>query len=134
MPEDCTALVGCLFEALNRRDTAAIAEVCDEGVEFFSRADGAFGRSAPYSGPGGLRDYVADVARSWEEVLMTPCEVERRREVVLVRGRVYVRSHELGIRDVPVAWLWKLREGRFLRGEVFPDPREAEARFAAAPA
>lgn len=128
------ALVERLFEAFNRRDIRGIASVCDEGIEFFSVADGAFGRSAPYLGPAGLRDYVADVARIWEELVMTPCEVERQCDLLLVRGRVYVRSHELGIRDMPVAWIWALRHGRFVRGEVFPDPQEAEARFAGMPA
>jgi ketosteroid isomerase-like protein len=134
MSEKRTALVERLYDALNRRDTRAIAAVSAEDIEFFSSADGAFGRSAPYLGPAGLRDYVADVGRTWEELLITPCEVERREDVLLVYGRVYVRSHELGIRDMPVAWIWELRDGRFVRGEVFPDPQEAEQRFAAAAA
>lgn len=134
MAEQGVALVGRLFAALNQRDVRAIAAVCEAGVEFSSVADGAFGRSAPYVGAAGLRDYVVDVARAWEELLMTPCEVERRRDRLLVHGRVYVRSHELGIRDMPVAWIWELRDGRFVRGEVFPDPEQAVARFAALPA
>jgi ketosteroid isomerase-like protein len=134
MAEEHMALVERLFDAFNRRDVRRIAAICDPGVEFFSIADDAFGRSAPYIGPAGLRDYVADVARTWEELLMTPCEVERRQDRLLVHGRVYVRSHALGIRDMPVAWIWELRNGRFVHGEVFPDPQEAEARFAGAPA
>ncbi len=134
MAEQRVALVERLFEALNQRDVRGIAAVCEAGVEFSSVADDAFGRSAPYVGPTGLRDYVVDVARTWEELLMTPCEVERRRDRLLVHGRVYVRSHELGIRDMPVAWIWELRDGRFARGEVFPDPEQAVARFAAMPA
>jgi ketosteroid isomerase-like protein len=134
MPEGHLALVERLFDAFNRRDFRAIAAICDEGVEFSSSADGVFGRSAPYFGPTGLRDYVADAGRTWEELLMTPCEIERRGDLLLVHGRVYVRSRELGIRDMPVAWIWELRDGRFVRGEVFPDPREAMARFAGMPA
>lgn len=132
--DEHAALVERLYKALNRRDTRAIAALSDQDVEFFSAADGAFGRSAPYLGPTGLRDYVADVGRTWEELLLTPCEIEWRGDRLLVHGRVYVRSHELGIRDMPVAWIWELHEGRFVRGEVFPDPREAEQRFAAEPA
>ena len=56
--------------------------------------------------------------------------MERRGDCVLVRGRVYARSRELGIRDVPVAWIWEVRDGRFVRGEVFPDPEQAVTRFA----
>lgn len=125
-------MVERLFDAFNRRDVDGIAAVCDESIEFFPIAGDAPGPGAPHLGPAGLRDYLAEVARSWEELRMTPCEVERRQDRLLVRGRVYVRSHELGIRDMPVAWIWELRDGRFVRGEIFADPEEAVARFAGA--
>jgi ketosteroid isomerase-like protein len=50
---------------------------------------------------------------------------------VLVRGRIYARSRRLGIRDFPIAWVWDIRDGRFVRGEVFPDPDQAVPRFEA---
>jgi ketosteroid isomerase-like protein len=55
--------------------------------------------------------------------------VEQRGGTVLVRGRAYARSRELGIRDVPVAWIWEVQDGRIVRGEVFPDPERAVVRF-----
>ena len=126
------ALVKRLYECFNRRDETCIVELCDESMEFFPVVTaGAVGREAPYSGKAGLRDYLADVATVWEELQISPAEVESRGETLLVRGRVYARSRELGIRDVPVAWIWQLRDGRFVRGEVFPDPEQATARFAA---
>ena len=51
--------------------------------------------------------------------------VEGREDSLLVRGRVYARSRQLGIRDIPVAWLWQVAGDRFVRGEVFLDPEEA---------
>ena len=92
----------------------------------------AVGRDAPYVGPEGLRDYLRDVERAWEELQITPNVIERRGDSLLVRGRVYARSRELGIRDMPVAWIWDLADGRFIRGEVFPDPEQAVLRLAAA--
>ena len=101
-------------------------------MEFFPVVTAeAVGRDAPYLGSTGLRDYLADVAQIWEELQITPSEVEVRGQVLLVRGRVYARSRELGIRDVPVAWIWQVRNGRFVRGETFPDPEQAAPRFAA---
>lgn len=131
MADDCTALVERLFDAFNRRDAAGIVEVCDERLEFFSVTAETVGRSTPYVGPGGLSDYLSDVARVWEELLITPLRVEQREGLVLVRGRVYARSRELGIRDMPVAWVWAVRGGLFVRGEVFTDPQAATSRFAA---
>jgi ketosteroid isomerase-like protein len=135
MPESPLALVRRLYECFNLRDEDGIFELCDDSMEFFPAVTAeAVGRDAPYCGPSGLRDYLADVAQVWEELQITPSEVEARGEVLLVRGRVYARSRELGIRDVPVAWIWRVRGGRFVRGEVFPDPEQAFDRFAAIPA
>ena len=123
-------LVKRLYECFNRRDAEGIAELCDERLEFFPVFTAeAVGRDAPYVGRQGLQDYLRDAAGAWEELLVTPSEVEARGERLLVRGRVYVRSREHGIRDLPGAWIWEVREGRFARGEVFPDPTLAEARF-----
>ena len=125
-------LIERLFDAFNRRDIEAIASVCDDDLEFFPVTAEEIGRAAPYVGWEGLREYLADVASTWEELLVTPLEVEERDGVLLVRGRVYLRSRAMGIRDMPVAWIWELRDGHFSRGEVFADPEQAVARFATA--
>jgi ketosteroid isomerase-like protein len=123
-------LVERLYEAFNRRDPEEIAGLCDERMEFSAASTSeAVGRDAPYVGRQGLQDYLRDAASVWEELLVTPSEVEVRGERLLVRGRVYARSRELGIRDIPAAWIWEVREGRFVRGEVFPDPTLATERF-----
>jgi ketosteroid isomerase-like protein len=129
MSGDQTELVIRLFEAFNQRDADAIGTLCDPDMRFLAPTAKAVGHDGPYVGPDGLHEYLADVVRSWEELLITSGTIEQRGDQVLVRGRVYVRSHELGIRDMPVAWIWQLRDGRFVRGEVFPDPEEALARF-----
>jgi len=124
-------LVERLFEAFNRRDADEITAVCDPAMDFFPVGTAeAIGRTAPYVGPDGLRDYLRDVEHAWEELLITPTAIERHQGSLLVRGRVYVRSRELGIRDVPMAWIWDVAEGRFTRGEVFPDPEQAVLRLA----
>ena len=105
--------------------------VCDAALDFFPVGTAeAVGRTAPYVGPAGLHDYLADVDRAWEELLITPTAVEQHNGSLLVRGRVHVRSRELGIRDVPMAWVWDVADGRFIRGEVFPDPDQALLRLA----
>lgn len=135
MSEPQRELVERLFDCFNRRDPTGIVELCDEGMEFFPVITAeVVGREAPYAGPAGLGDYLADVAEVWEELQITASELERRGSSLLVRGRVYARSRELGIRDVPIAWIWEVNEeGRFVRGEVFPDPEQAVERFASIP-
>lgn len=129
------ALVERLYEAFNRRDPGGIVAVCDERMEFYPVVTAeAAGRDAPYVGPSGLHDYLADAAEVWEELLITPSQIEQRGDRLLVRGRVYARSRELGIRDMPVAWIWEVRDGLVVRGEVFPDLEHAFERFSVAPA
>lgn len=128
------ALVGRLYSAFNNRDEAVIVALCSERMEFFPITAEEVGRAEPYVGPDGLREYLADVAQVWEELLVTAGRVKRRGERLLVLGRVYVRNRELGIRDMPVAWIWQLEDGLFVRGEVFADPAQGVARFAQAAA
>jgi ketosteroid isomerase-like protein len=129
MAESYQALVGRLFHAFNQRDTESIVSLCSPRMEFFAVTGEEAGREAPYSGREGLREYLVDVERIWEALLITPGAVEQRGDRLLVCGRVYVRSRELGIRDMPVAWIWRVQDGLFVRGEVFADPAMAIAHF-----
>ncbi|HEX7059660.1 MAG TPA: nuclear transport factor 2 family protein [Solirubrobacterales bacterium] len=130
MHDSDMALVERLFDAFNNRDTEEIAAVCSEEMEFFPPATAeAVGRKTAYVGPSGLYDYLIDVAEVWEELQITPSELERWGAQLLVLGRVYARSREHGIRDMPAAWVWEVRDERFVRGVVFPDPEDAIARF-----
>ena len=127
------ALVERLYEAFNRRDLEEIVAVCDQGLGFFPVGTAEeVGRTAPYVGPEGLREYLRDVDRAWDELVISPKVIEKRGGSLLVRGRAYARSRPLGIRDLPVAWIWDLEGDRFIRGEVFRDPEEAVARLATA--
>lgn len=131
MTESDRILVERLFDAFNRRDAATIAELCNERMEFYPVTAATVGRETPYVGPEGLRQYLGDIARIWEELLILPKQVEGDGNRLLVRGRVYLRSRKLGIRDMPAAWIWELEGGRFVRGEVFADPEQAASSFAA---
>lgn len=135
MTEERPALIERLYECFNGRDEDCVASLCADEMQFFPVATAeAVDREAPYRGPEGLRTYMADMAKIWEELQISADELEARGDILLVRGRVYARSRDLGIRDMPVAWVWELRGDRFLRGEVFPDPADATRRFAALPA
>lgn len=131
MAEAPEALVGRLFNAFNQRDAGEIVAVCSSRMEFFALTAEEMGRGTPYVGPEGLHDYLDDVEQFWEELLITPGRVERRGDRLLVLGRVFVRNRELGIRDMPVAWIWQVEDGLFVRGEVFADPDQAVGRFGA---
>jgi serine phosphatase RsbU (regulator of sigma subunit)/ketosteroid isomerase-like protein len=129
-PEADQEMVERLYAAFNGRHPEEIVALCDMGMEFFPVGTAEqIGRTAPYVGPEGLREYMRDVEEAWDELLITPKVVESHGRSLLVRGRVYARSRALGIRDMPVAWIWDVEGGRFVRGEVFRDPEEAVHRL-----
>lgn len=132
MTEAERMMVERLYDAFNHRDEKAIAALCDEEVELVTFPPGEVEPGPVALGPRGLLLHLEDLAASWEEMLVLPKQVEVRREMLLVRGHVYLRGRERGIRDIPVAWVWRLRHGRFWRGEAFADTERAAERFAAA--
>ena len=122
---DAALLIDRLFDAFNRRDPARVTALCDEGVEFWSVTGGVAGRGAPYRGHDGLRQYFADVAQVWDELLVTAKEVRARGELILVVGHVYARSRQSGIRDIPAAWVWRLQGELLVEGAVYAGIQEA---------
>jgi serine phosphatase RsbU (regulator of sigma subunit)/ketosteroid isomerase-like protein len=133
VPEAERELIERLYIAFNRRDPEEIVELCSQEMGFFPFGTAEeVGRTAPYVGPAGLTEYLRDVDQAWDELLISPKVIEHHGRSLLVRGRVYVRSRALGIRDMPVAWIWDLADGKIVRGEVFRDPEEAVRRLAAA--
>lgn len=131
-PDAERELIERFYAAFNRRDAEAITRLCDAQMGFFPIGTAEeVGRTAPYIGPDGLQEYLRDVEQAWDELMITPKVVERHGRALLVRGRAYARGRALGIRDMPVAWIWDLADGKFTRGEVFRDPEEAVRRLAA---
>lgn len=118
-------LIPSLFEAFNARDEEALMELTDPEVVWDAPTAAMAGREGPYRGHAGLRDYLADVDSLWTEMKATPIQVRMRGDDVFAVGRLYARGRNLGIRDLPVAWSLKMRDGRLVYGTVHEDPRRA---------
>jgi ketosteroid isomerase-like protein len=134
VPYSPRQLVEALFDALNRRSEKEICALLDERVELVPLAGVLGGRSEPYVGRAGVRRFLEEVERTWEELRVSAGEVRIRGDQILVIGRVYARSRESGMRDFPAAWIWRLRQGRIGYGRVYPDAAPALEAFAGADA
>ena len=124
MPE-AAELVRPLFDAVNARDHAALEALCEEQVEIVLLPVETGGRRDSYAGHAGLLEFLRDVEAVWEELLLSPADVQHRGDVALVSGRVHARSRELGLRDLPVAWVLRVRDGRIASARVFAAVEEA---------
>jgi ketosteroid isomerase-like protein len=120
-----TDIVRGVFDAFSRRDLPALIALADPEIEFTPPTGRLAGRPEPYRGHAGLRTYMDDVARVWEELRSEPDEyIEVDGDTVVCTGRVYAWGVGRVI-DAPAGWLWRLRDGLLVEGHVYETRRAA---------
>jgi ketosteroid isomerase-like protein len=104
--------VRAIYAAFARRDVEGALQYLAPDCELHLEGTASLvGQPAPYRGHAGMRQYFADVARVWEELVL------HAEDFRLIPGSVIVIGHVTGRRDgEPVrraaVWTWKLRDGR----------------------
>ena len=84
------------------------------------------GRTEPYRGHDGMRQYFRDVASVWEELRLTPREFRTSNDLLLVTGRVSARSRSRTVTG-STGWIWRVRDGQVVYvGYVRADASGAE--------
>jgi ketosteroid isomerase-like protein len=117
-------IVRDVFEAFTRRDTEALLALCDPEIVFTPPTGRLAGRDEPYRGHDGLRTYLADVGRVWQELRSEPEEYIDVDDRVLCTGRVYAWGVGRVI-DAPAGWVWRIRDDRVVEGHVYETRRAA---------
>jgi ketosteroid isomerase-like protein len=104
-------VVRAVYAAFAERDLEAglahVAEDCELVLEGTARVAG---RTGPYRGHQGLREYFADVERAWDELTLHAEDFRALPGSVVVMGHVEGRRGEERIRR-NVLWTWRLRDG-----------------------
>ncbi len=113
-----------IYAAFARRDLAALSELSDPQLEFWPATARVAGRDGPYRGRDGLRDYLDDVARVWEELRIEPDDFREVGDLVVVTGRVYAWGAGRVV-DAPAGWVWRVRDARIVWGRIFDSRRQA---------
>ena len=110
--EGDVATVRAIFEAFARRDLeGALEHVADE-LEFEPTVTARLaGRTEPYRGRDGLREYFADAARVWDELTLEADDVRAAPGSVVVFGHAVGRVGGEHVRR-RVVWTWRLRGGK----------------------
>ena len=104
--------VKAIYAAFARRDLDAMLAHVGEDVEVVPVGTARrIGRSEPYLGHDGLREYFADAARAWDELTLHPQDFRATVDSVVVFGHVEARSGEDSVRR-RLVWTWKLRGGK----------------------
>jgi ketosteroid isomerase-like protein len=108
---DDLQVVRAVYDAFARRDIEGVLPHMAADCELHAAGTAAAaGRDTPYRGHDGIRDYFADVADLWDELLL------HAEDFRVVPGSVIVLGHITAARDGEwmrrsVVWTWRLRDG-----------------------
>jgi ketosteroid isomerase-like protein len=122
---DDVSVVKAVFAAFAERDVERVLELIDPEIEFTPVTADFAGRTEPYRGHEGIREYFRDVALVWDDIRLTPHDFREVAGGILVTGRVSARS-PARIVDGSTGWVWRVRNGRVVYGRVYASAADAE--------
>lgn len=113
-----------LAEAFNDRDVdAMVQDLHPDAVLYPLRAQL---EGKVYRGHDGLREMFADFDQDWESLHLEPEEFRGVGDEVVVLGRLRARGRTSGVDlDVPIGFVWRLRDGKAVYGKSFSEPEDA---------
>ena len=109
-----------VYDAFARRDVEGALAFISEDVEFMpSGTNSLVGRTEPYRGHDGLRQYFADAAEVWEDLTLHADDFRAAAGGVIVFGRVEgtVKGEPFRARAI---WVWRVRDGKAVSMHVNP--------------
>jgi ketosteroid isomerase-like protein len=112
-----------LFDAFARRDVEASLELMHPEIRLWAVTARATG-DGPYVGHEGIRRYMQDVERLWQELELRPIGFEEVADTVVVLGEVHARGAAGKLRQ-PTIWTLKLRDRLVIQCRVDSDTRAA---------
>lgn len=105
-------VVRAIYDAFNARDIEAALPYLAEDCELDLKGTAAvIGRTEPYRGHAGMREYFADVARTWDELTIHASDFRAIPGSVIVMGHVEARRDGAPASRTAV-WTWKVSDGK----------------------
>lgn len=101
-----------IYAAFAARDIEAATALLSPDCELHLRGtQDRIGRIEPYRGHAGMREYYADVERTWEALALFADDYRAIPGAVVVMGHIEARIEGEPIRRGAV-WTWKVRDGK----------------------
>ena len=120
------------YDAFKALDSEGLVAVADPEIEF---ANSAAVPGGTYRGHTGVRRYMKEIEAFFGD--RWDAEIERVADVghdrVILLARIFGEGKAGEPLELHVAHVWELRDGKLLRGTVYPDPAEALAAVEAVP-
>jgi ketosteroid isomerase-like protein len=122
---DDVSVVKAVFAAFAERDLERLIELVHPELEFATVTSDYAGRTEPYRGHDGMREYFRDVSQVWDDLRLTPREFQEVNGSVLVTGRVTARS-PARILEGSTGWIFQVEDGLVIYGKVYASAVDAE--------
>jgi ketosteroid isomerase-like protein len=111
-------------DAFNARDIEAYVAELDPDAEVESLRAQLEGKR--YRGHDGAREMFADFEEDWEYLRLVIEEAREADEQVVLLGRLQAQGRVSRVDlDVPVGFVWRLRNGKLVHGKTFSEPADA---------
>jgi ketosteroid isomerase-like protein len=105
-------VVRAIYTAFAARDIEGAIARLSPDCELHLRGTAALiGRTEPYRGHEGMREYYADVQQTWEDLVLFAEDFRAIPGAVVVMGHVEGKVAGEPIRRTAV-WTWKVRDGK----------------------
>lgn len=116
--KDEATVVRAIYDAFARRDLDGLLRFLSPDCELDFRGTSRLtGRTEPYRGHAGAREYLEDVARVWDELVLHTDDIRVIPGSVIVIGHVTGRWRGADVRRSSV-WTWKVKDGLALSVKV----------------
>lgn len=113
-------IVRAIYAAFARRDVEAALEHVDPDITFTPEGTARIlGRTEPYRGHQGLREYFADVDELWDELTLHATDIRSTGGGVVVFGHVEGTIDGEPLRSDAI-WTWQIRKGKAISARVTP--------------
>lgn len=121
-------VVKAVFAAFTERDVEGVLAHADADILFNPVTGDYAGRTDPYRGHDGLRQYFRDIAVVWDDLRIVPGEFRQNGDTILVTGRVSARSPARIVAG-STGWIWRLNAGKVVYIQVYQSAADAMAAF-----
>jgi ketosteroid isomerase-like protein len=125
-PGDSEALVRNVVDAFNRRDFDSMLEWAHEDLVFLPVTERLGFIEGPFLGPAGFERYLNEISSIIPDLRLEAMSVRAAGDAVVMLGRAH-GSGPQGELDAAGTWVWKLRDDKLIRCEVFSDEKAAYA-------
>ena len=105
------AVVRAIYDAFERRDVEAALAYIAPDIEWLPAGTAELtGRTEPYRGHDGVRQYVAEVDEAWDDLRLFADDIRVAGPGVVVFGHVEGRTRGQDVR-VRALWTWRVVDG-----------------------